>query len=257
MTTPGGAGRARVGTSGWIYKHWRGGAFYPPGLRSGRELEHYAGVFDCAEVNGSFYRLPSETAVASWRDRAPEGFRFAWKVPRFLTHYRRLKDAAESVDLIFGRMSGLGEAAGPALFQLPPNLKRNDERLAAFLPLLAGRGPCVFEFRDASWYDPAVFALLEAHGAALCISDHHAAPAPWRITAPLAYVRGHGPGGAYHGSYDDDALDRWAAQVKLWAADGHEVYSFFDNDIDAAAPADALRLRERLGPIASAPAGEA
>jgi uncharacterized protein YecE (DUF72 family) len=236
-------GQVRVGTSGWTYKHWRGGAFYPPKLPAKRELEHYAGVFDCAEINGSFYRLPSEAAVASWRERAPEGFLFAWKVPRFLTHYRRLKDAAESVALIFDRMSGLGEKAGPALFQLPPQLKRDDARLAAFLPLIEGRGRCVFEFRDPSWYAPEVFDLLRRHDAAFCVSDHAAAPAPWEVTAPFAYVRGHGPGGRYWGRYEPAALQAWAEHVRRWRDEGRDVFNFFDNDIDAAAPVDALALR--------------
>jgi uncharacterized protein YecE (DUF72 family) len=238
-------GEARVGTSGWTYKDWRG-PFYPAGLRAASELEHYASVFDCTEINGSFYRLPSEAAVAAWRTRTPEGFRFAWKVPRYLTHYRRLKDAAESVALIFERMGGLGEKSAAALFQLPPQLKRDDERLASFLPLLAGRGRCVFEFRDPSWYAPEVFALLAAHDAALCVSDHAAAPAPWLATARFVYVRGHGPTGRYHGSYEDPALDAWADRVRAWRGEGRDVLSFFDNDIKAAAPADALRLRERL-----------
>lgn len=239
-------GRVRVGTSGWTYRHWRGGAFYPPGLPARRELEHYAGVFDCAELNGSFYRLPSEAAVAGWRERAPDGFLFAWKAPRFLTHYRRLKDAAESVALIFDRMSGLAEKAGPALFQLPPQLKRDDARLAAFLPLLAGWGRCTVEFRDSSWYAEPVLDLLRSHDVALCVSDHAAAPTPWAATASFVYVRGHGPGGRYHGRYEAGALDRWAEHVRGWRNQGLDVFSFFDNDIEAAAPADALALRARL-----------
>jgi uncharacterized protein YecE (DUF72 family) len=239
------APRVWVGTSGWTYRDWRG-AFYPAKLRQASELEHYASVFGTAEINGSFYRLPSEAAVAGWRERTPEGFVFAWKVPRYLTHYRRLKDADESVALIYGRMEGLGEKRGPALFQLPPQLKRDDERLAGFLPLLAGRGRAVFEFRDASWYAPEVLALLRAHDVALCVSDHAAAPAPWEATASFVYVRGHGPGGRYHGSYDNAALEGWAARLREWRAAGLETFSYFDNDIGAAAPGDALRLRALL-----------
>lgn len=239
------AGRVRIGVSGWAYRHWRG-AFYPPGLRAAAELEHYAGVFDCAEINGSFYRLPSEAAVAGWRERTPPGFLFAWKAPRYLTHYRRLKDAADSVALIYDRMSGLGRKRGPALFQLPPQLKRDDERLAAFLPLLAGRGRAVFEFRHPSWYVPEIFDLLRSHEAGFCVSDHAAAPASWIATADFAYVRGHGPGGRYHGSYNDDALKVWAEHVRGWLGESRDVFCFFDNDIGAAAPVDALRLRALL-----------
>ena len=235
------APRAWIGTSGWTYRDWRG-PFYPAKLRQAGELAHYAGVFDTAEINGSFYRLPSQAAVAGWRERTPEGFVFAWKVPRYLTHYRRLKDAAESVELIYGRMEGLGEKRGPALFQLPPQLKRDDERLAGFLPLLAGRGRAVFEFRDPGWYAPEVLELLRAHEVALCVSDHAAAVAPWVVTASFAYVRGHGPSGRYHGSYDDTQLEDWAAKLRDWRGAGLETFSYFDNDIGAAAPVDASRL---------------
>lgn len=238
-------GTVRIGTSGWTYRHWRG-TFYPAGLKHAAELEHYASRFDCAEINGSFYRLPTEAAVTAWRERAPPGFIYAWKAPRYLTHYRRLKDASESVALIYDRLSGLGEKRGPALFQLPPQLKRDDQRLSDFLPLLSGRGRSVFEFRDSSWYAPEIFALLGRHDVALCVSDHAAAPAPWIATASFAYVRGHGPGGRYYGSYDAESLSRWAEHGEEWLSEGRDVFCFFDNDIDAAAPADALRLRDLL-----------
>lgn len=240
-------GRVRIGTSGWAYKHWRAD-FYPPGVNDAERLAYYAARFDTAEINASFYRLPSEAAVSAWAARAPAGFSFAWKAPRFLTHYRKLADADESLALIFGRMRGLGQAIGPALFQLPPQLKRDDARLADFLPRLPGDLRHVVEFRDPSWYAEPVYDLLRAHGVALCLSDHAAAPVPedpraWVATAPFVYVRGHGPGGRYHGRYPPEQLVGWAKRIANWADEGRDVYAYFDNDIGCAAPVDAAALR--------------
>jgi uncharacterized protein YecE (DUF72 family) len=231
----------RIGCSGWAYKHWVG-PFYPPGLKDRERLEHYAGRFDTVEINASFYRLPSAAAVEGWARGVPPGFLFAWKVSRFITHNKKLKDCAESVALVFGRMAALGPAMGPALVQLPPQLRRDEARLAAFLDLLpAGRH--AVEFRHESWYAPPVFQVLADRNAALCISDHHAAPAPWELTASFAYVRGHGPGGRYHGRYPKAELAAWAGRLDGWRREGRDAYVYFDNDVKSAAPADAEVLK--------------
>src|SRR5687767_6204091 len=189
----------RIGCSGWVYKDWTG-PFYPPEVKDRARLDYYATQFDTAEINASFYRLPSEAMVRGWAERTPPGFVFAWKVSRFITHNKKLKDCADPVALVSGRMAPLGEKLGPSLVQLPPQLRRNDERLADFLRLLP-KGRHTVEFRHPSWYEPAVFALLADFDVSLCISDHHHAPAPWERTASWVYVRGHGPGGRYVGSY--------------------------------------------------------
>ena len=234
----------RIGCSGWVYKDWKG-PFYPPEVKDKDRLEYYATRFDTAEINASFYRLPSEAMVAGWAERAPPGFLFAWKVSRFITHNKKLNDCADSVALVFGRMAPLGEHYGPALVQLPPQLRRNDERLAAFLKLLPP-GRVTVEFRHPSWYEPAVFDLLRSFDAALCISDHQSAPSPWEVTASWVYVRGHGPGGRYHGRYGEDALRGWAERIRAWRGEDRDVYAYFDNDIKSAAPFDAEALKARL-----------
>lgn len=236
----------RIGCSGWTYKDWTG-PFYPPGTRDAARLEYYADWFDTAELNASFYRLPSEATVQGWARRAPSGFLFAWKVSRFITHNKKLKDCADSVELVFGRMAHLGEAQGPALIQLPPGLHRDDARLADFLALLPKGGRHTVEFRHPSWYDPAIFRLLADHGVALTLSDHHHAPAPWEVTTDWVYVRGHGPGGRYYGAYPEAVLRDWAHRIEAWRAQGRDVYAYFDNDIRCAAPADALALKAMLG----------
>jgi uncharacterized protein YecE (DUF72 family) len=235
----------RIGCSGWTYKDWKG-PFYPPEVKDRERLEYYATQFDTAEINASFYRLPSESTVRGWAQRAPPGFVFAWKVSRFITHNKKLKDCEDPVALVYGRMAPLGEKAGPSLIQLPPQLRRNDDRLAGFLKLLP-KGRHTVEFRHPSWYDPAVFALLADFDAALCISDHHSAPSPWVRTASWIYVRGHGPGGRYHGRYGDAELARWVDQIAAWRGEGRDVYAYFDNDVKSAAPFDALELKGRLG----------
>jgi uncharacterized protein YecE (DUF72 family) len=235
----------RIGCSGWSYRDWTG-AFYPVGTKDAVRLEYYAAWFDTAEINASFYRLPSEAVVAGWARRAPPGFVFAWKVSRFITHNKKLKDCAESVELVFGRMAGLGDAYGPALIQLPPGLHRDDDRLASFLKLLPRGRRHTVEFRHPSWYAPQVLQILADYNAALTISDHHHAPAPWEVTADFAYLRGHGPGGRYHGSYPDAALADRARGIEAWRAKGLDVYAYFDNDIKCAAPADALALKAML-----------
>lgn len=246
-------GNVRIGTSGWVYKDWRG-PFYPPTLKAADRLAHYAERFVTTEINSAFYRLPSEPAVESWRRTVPPGFVFAWKAPRFLTHYKRLANAKDSLAEIFGRMRGLGPALGPALFQLPPQLKRDDDRLAGFLPLLPRDLRHTIEFRDPSWYAPEVYDLLQAHGVALCISDHAAAPVPedpeaWPVTAPFVYVRGHGPGGRYFGRYPPERIEAWARGIAGFAARGLDVYTYFDNDIACAAPADAEALMQQCREI--------
>jgi uncharacterized protein YecE (DUF72 family) len=233
-----------IGCSGWAYKDWKG-PFYPADLKDAERLAFYQTKFSTAEINASFYRTPMAAAVQNWADRAPAGFVFCWKASRFITHNKKLLDCRESVDFILGRMAPLG-TEGPILFQLPPSLHLNLERLSTFIGWLPAGRRATFEFRHPSWYDQAVYDLLAANDLSLCISDHHAAPSPWIATASYVYVRGHGPGGRYHGSYEDDQLDAWAGHIRRWRAEGRAVFSYFDNDIRSAAPADAARLIARL-----------
>jgi uncharacterized protein YecE (DUF72 family) len=243
-----GAPETRIGTSGWHYASWHG-PFYPRDVRVKDFLAYYVEQFDTAEINNSFYRLPTENAVATWRDSTPEGFLFAWKASRFITHMKRLKDIEESIALVFGRMAALGDKFGPVLFQLPPTFRADAEtreRVARTLSLVPPQHRYAFEFRHPSWYEDATFDLLRDHDAALCISDHAAAPAPWLATAGFVYVRAHGTNGRYAGSYSPETLQDWSRRIDGWRAEGRDVYVYFDNDIKSAAPGDArqlLRLR--------------
>jgi uncharacterized protein YecE (DUF72 family) len=232
----------RIGCSGWLYRHWRGD-FYPVGLRQKDELAYYTERFDTAEINASFYRMPGETAAAGWRERTPEGFVFAWKAWRYITHLKRLKDPEEPLAFMLARSAGLGPKLGCFLYQLPPSMRIDRERLAGFLQVLPEGRRHAVEFRHPSWYEPAVFDLLREHDAALVLSDHHHAPAPWEATASWVYVRGHGPGGRYWGDYPEDTLQDWASRIRGWRLEGKPVFAYFDNDIGGAAPRDAERLK--------------
>ncbi len=239
-------GQLRVGTSGWVYRPWRG-VFYPANLAQKDWFKFYATQFDTAEINATFYRLPSQAAVAAWREAAPDGFQFAWKASRYITQAKKLRDAEAPLARVYAPMSALGAKAGPTLFQLPPQLRLDLPRLETFLKLLPAGERQTIEFRHPSWYVDAVFEALTAHGVALCVSDHHDAPAPWVRTADFVYVRGHGPGGTYAGSYAEPELRRWSREIRGWRAEGCDVYAYFDNDIGCAAPGDARRLREAAG----------
>jgi uncharacterized protein YecE (DUF72 family) len=189
--------------------------------------------------------MPTDKAVGGWREQTPDDFLFAWKASRYITHNKKLNDPADSLAYMLERIEGLGDKIGPILFQLPPNLHRNDNRLAAFLKALPKKGRFAFEFRHPSWYEGAVLDLLRDRGAAFCISDHHDAPAPFEVTADLVYLRGHGPGGHYRDRYGEAALKDWAARILRWRKN-HDVFVYFDNDIKSAAPADAQQLIDML-----------
>ncbi len=235
-----------IGTSGWTYAGWRG-PFYPKDVAKKNWLRWYASHFTTAEINGSFYRTPSLAAVQAWHDQTPPDFVFAWKASKFITHWKRLTDSCEnSIALMETRLACLGRKLGPVLFQLPPQFPANRDRLSGFLRLLPRRRRYAFEFRHPSWYEPGILGLLAGHDIALCLSDHHDAPAPWEITASHVYVRGHGPTGAYKGRYPDAVLRDWARAARKWQRQGRNVFVYFDNDQKSAAPKDARRLIELM-----------
>ena len=231
-----------IGTSGWSYGSWRG-PFFPKDLKLKDHLRFYAEHFQTTELNGVFYRTPTEEAVRGWREGTPDDFLFAWKASKFITHWKRLTEKCEnSIELMESRLRLLRGKAGPVLFQLPPRMHANRERLASFLKMLPKRRRYAFEFRHQSWYDDAILDVLREHNVSLCLSDHHDAPAPWEITADHVYIRGHGPGGHYRDHYSDDTLRDWARFIRRCRRQRREVFCYFDNDQKSAAPADALRL---------------
>jgi uncharacterized protein YecE (DUF72 family) len=235
----------RIGSSGWQYRHWRG-RFYPRDLPADRWLEHYAATFDTVELNNSFYRLPEADAFASWARRVPDGFLFAVKASRYLTHLKHLREPREPLGRLWSRAERLGDRLGPMLYQLPTRWRWDGERLGQFVQALPRGRRQAIEFRDASWYRPAIFALLEEGGVALCLHDMSGSATRPEPTGPFVYVRFHGASGRYRGGYSGQKLSGWADRMAEWAAEGLPVFAYFNNDAGAHAVRDAQRLREMV-----------
>lgn len=234
----------RIGTSGWVYAHWRG-IFYPKNLLQADWFGFYARHFDTVEVNSSFYRLPTTDTFRKWREQAPRGFIYAIKASRFITHLKKLKDVEQPTQVFLERSAFLGETLGPILFQLPPHWGVNLSRLEAFLQLLPEGHRYVFEFRDASWLIEDVFQLLEGYHVSHCIHDMAPLKVPLRATASPVYVRFHGD--VQHGGrYPAATLRIWAKRIEDWRREGYEVYAYFNNDYGGYALQNAETLRRLL-----------
>jgi uncharacterized protein YecE (DUF72 family) len=249
---PGTRAHPWVGCSGWSYAGWRG-AFYPPGLPTSHWLRHYARHFDTVEVNGTFYRLPAERFVTSWRRQTPDRFLMAVKASRYLTHTRALANPEDPLERLFTNLRLLGPKLGPVLYQLPPAFEIDLARLERFLSALPRRlsgvpTPLrhVVEFRHPSWYVSDTFALLDRHDVTVCLHDKRGSELIGPVTGPIVYVRFHGTTGAYAGGYDDAALEEWAQRLGRECRDGRDVYAYFNNDIDGHAVENARDLRARL-----------
>lgn len=288
---PGHGGRIRVGTSGWRYASWRGD-FYPRGLVQRRELEFIGTHFSTVEINGSFYALQRPDSYRRWRDSVPAGFVFAVKGSRYITHMLRLRDPRTALANFFASgVLALGPSLGPILWQLPARLEFDSALLEDFLALLpsstaqaqqlarghderlVGRAwleidedrplQHALEPRAASFDDPALPALLRAHGAALAVADTAGRwPRFEASTADFAYVRLHGSRELYASGYETEELEEWARRTRGWArgdgTGGRDVYVYFDNDARGRAPHDAETLAALVGDLPlSRPGGHA
>jgi uncharacterized protein YecE (DUF72 family) len=265
-----------VGTSGWRYPPWRR-TFYPEDLAQRRELEYLSRRVNSIEINGSFYSLQRPQSWRSWAAETPDDFVFAVKGPRFVTHMKQLRDVATPVaNFLASGVLALGPKLGPVLWQLPPRMRFDAERMAAFLALLprttaeAARlaeahderldGRAVTETdadrplrhavepRHESFRDPTFTALLRERNVALVVADSAGTwPVFEEATTDFHYARLHGADELYASGYTADALDTWAKRVRAWLADG-DAFVYFDNDIKVHAPYDAIALAERLSP---------
>ncbi len=234
--------RATVGTSGWVYPDWRG-AFYPRGLPQRDWLPWFAERFPTVEVNASFYALPAPATFARWREATPEGFTFAVKASRYVTHIRRLRDAEAPVATFWERALALGDKLGPVLFQLPPGFVADVGLLHAFLQTLPRQMRAAFEFRDASWDTEEVRTALDAVDAAWVLADRPGWRVPLHVTGGWSYVRFH-QGTRSAPGYPRAKLRRWADRIAGLPADRTFVY--FNNDQGGAATEDARSLADLL-----------
>ncbi len=231
--------RVLCGTSGFSYAPWKG-RFYPPDLPADRMLAFYAGRFPTVEVNNTFYRMPAAKTLAGWRAQVPEAFRFALKAPQRITHQMRLAGAADPVAFFYRTAAELGPKLGPVLFQLPPSLRKDLPRLAAFLDLLPAGGAAAFEFRHPSWFSEDVHEALRARNVALCVAEAEELETPLVATADWGYLRLRKPG------YSGDELGAWAERIQ--AQPWREAFVFFKHEDEAEGP----RLAEALAALVEA-----
>jgi len=234
-----------VGCSGWNYADWRG-VLYPPGCPQRRWLARYAEAFDTVEINATFYRLPKEQAVANWVRESPPGFLFAVKMSRYVTHVKRLREPAPSIELFYSRIRPLVRSPklGPVLWQLPGTFRRDDERLARALEALPPGRHC-FEFRHESWFADEIYELLRRHGAALVIGDTPERPfQTHELTADWTFIRFHYGSRGRNGNYSTRELEKWAQRIEGWRS--VDVYAYFNNDWHGYAVRNGLWLKRRL-----------
>jgi uncharacterized protein YecE (DUF72 family) len=268
----------RIGISGWTYPRWRG-TFYPKGLPQRQELRYASERMNSVEINGSFYSLQRRSSFEAWAASVPEDFVFAVKGGRFITHMKKLSGIETPLaNFLASGVLALDQKLGPILWQLPPNLGFNADRMDAFfaqLPRSAGTAAEIaahhdqrvpddraltkavhpryrlrhaIEPRHESFRTPEFYRLLRRYKMALVISDN---PGKWpiftEITTDLMYLRLHGHDQLYVSGYSDHELDEWAAKIRSWTERGCDVYVYFDNDAKVHAPFDAMSLMERLG----------
>ena len=224
-----------AGTSGFSYDGWVG-TFYPEDLASDERLGYYATKLPAVEINNTFYRMPKPELLVRWAAQVPAEFRFALKASQRITHIKRLKEVSEEVRFLLGSVRQLGEKLGPVLYGLPPNLKKDVPRLSAFLALLPADVKAAFEFRNPTWLDEEVYALLKSAGAALCVADDEKGTTPFVATAPWGYLR------LRRENYAEKDLAAWAERVKGSGWDA--AYVFFKHEEEGAAPALARSFTE-------------
>ena len=245
------AGEVRVGTSGWQYDDWRG-TVYPKGVGTARWLSHYVEWFPTVEVNSTFYRLARETAARRWAETAPAGFEFVLKGSQFITHRLKLKDPARAIGRYFEPLRPVLPRTAVVLWQLPPNWKRNVDRLDAFLTALPGGHRYAVEFRDDDWFHPDTYAVLDAHGAShVWLSSSLTERHELARTGDHVYVRFHGLSERpYRHDYSRAELEPWAERLRAVADEGTPAWVFFNNDYEGHAVRNARVLIELLGDAA-------
>jgi len=212
-----------AGTSGYAFKEWKG-VFYPDGLPESNWLGFYSGKFPTVEINNTFYRLPKRDVLLGWAEQVPEQFTFAIKASQRITHFARLKEeSASALDYLLQTTSALGSRLGPTLFQLPPNMQKDTQRLKGFLGLLPPGRRFAIEFRHESWFDDEVFGALRDRDVAMVVAEQEEFKCPVQATASWGYLRLH------RLDYDEAALGAWARRVgeqSSWS----DAYVYFKHD---------------------------
>jgi len=224
------------------------GLFYPDRLPKNKWFQYYAEHFNTVEINNTFYQLPKPQSLERWHHLAPKNFIYSVKANRYITHIKRLKDTSEPLKLFFEIVYLLKEHLGPILYQLPPSLHKNLDRLAAFIKFIPKKSLAAFEFGHESWFSDDTFDLLDQAGLGFCIHDMPAVPSPRVITGNLIYIRFHGPTARYAGSYSKAQLKNWAHWLKQHSKKTPNIYVYFNNDYNAYAVKNAKTLKEQFHP---------
>jgi len=235
-----------VGCSGFFYDHWKG-SFYPSDLPQRQWFQYYSEKFRTVELNVTFHNLPDKETFNRWYTESPPGFIFSVKGSRFITHVKKLKAAAEPVDVFFSRAVALREKLGVVLWQLPAVLKADPERLAEFIELTKPYGVRnAFEFREESWMSKKVTTLLEKGKAAFCMADHPAFLDDLPATSDFVYIRRHGERGSHASCYRAEQIKGDALRIRKYLRQGKDVFIYYNNDALGCAPRNALELAAML-----------
>ncbi|MCL4378371.1 MAG: DUF72 domain-containing protein [Actinobacteria bacterium] len=230
-----------IGTSGWSYDEWNG-IFYPEDLKRSNWFSYYSKHFRTVEINNSFYHLPKRQTFENWAEKTPDDFLFSVKASRYITHIKRLLDCSEALDRLFKAAEGLGRKLGIFLFQLPPNMKFNIERLNNFFKILRdiytnyannanNNALCAFEFREESWFCESTYDLLNEYKHGIVISDSPCFPYHELITGNFCYIRMHGSSNLYSSSYSEEELKKAAGIINKNKTKNISSYVYFNNDV--------------------------
>ncbi len=235
-----------LGCSGFSYKDWKP-VFYPQTLPTSQWLTYYSKQFNTLEVNTSFYHIPRLSSLQKWSAATPEDFIFSMKVPRLITHYKKMNGTKESLLAFYDLVqNGLQEKLGPLLFQFPPSFVYTEERLSNLLAQLEPGFTNVLEFRHASWWQTDVYNALKEKQAVFCSISHPTLPDDLVVTAPTVYFRFHGVPELYRSAYTTGYLDKVTASIRK-----HKkiktAYLYFNNTIAAVAIDNLRYLQGKLG----------
>ena len=235
-----------IGTSGWVYKHWEDGIFYPAKTKSDEKLSYYAKQFNTVEINSTFYRQPLDQTYEKWFNSVPIDFIFSVKANKFITHTKRLSNCNDAVNKFTKGADILSRKVGPILFQLPPSLKKDVILLNSLLENLYPKHAYSFEFRHESWFCDEIYDIFRSRNIALCQADSKRYPTSCETTADFAYIRFHGGEALYATDYKPDDLRIWADRITGLLKSGLKVYCYFNNDYHAFAIKNALELKDLI-----------
>lgn len=243
-------GSCHIGTSGWSYAGWKG-LFYPADLPARSFLEYYVQSFDTVELNASFYHLPKGTSAKNWHQNTPENFFLCPKLSRYITHIKRLNEFEEPLDRFFHVFDLMQDKIGPVLVQIPPSLKFEPEIAEPFYAHLKKKYRqyrFAMEVRHLSWMEKESYDLMTKYNIAFVISQSGGFfPYAEVVTTDVVYVRFHGPGSLYSSNYSHQYLRAFANKIERWMEEGRAVWCFFNNDIKAFAPYNAIQLKKYVG----------